>query len=146
MLWLDGVWPRDEDASDPGNTRGDCPADSGNPADVIAEHGDAYVESASLFVKKSERLTNLLLAAMSAGPTSATAPSVPPPACKRPIRRRLPRRRGKGQREAMGASTGRLGLVGGRSWFIGFGSLLVHIRACPCLILAVHIFRSADKR
>jgi cellulose 1,4-beta-cellobiosidase len=59
MLWLDGVWPRDEDASDPGNTRGDCPADSGVPSEVIAEHGDAYVDPSpfSLFSKRSQRLT-----------------------------------------------------------------------------------------
>lgn len=43
MLWLDGVWPRDADTSIPGVVRGNCPADSGVPAEVIAENGDAYV-------------------------------------------------------------------------------------------------------
>jgi cellulose 1,4-beta-cellobiosidase len=43
MLWLDGAWPRDADPSEPGVTRGDCPADSGNPSDVVNEHADAYV-------------------------------------------------------------------------------------------------------
>lgn len=41
MLWLDGAWPRDADPSEPGVTRGDCPADSGNPSDVVNEHADA---------------------------------------------------------------------------------------------------------
>jgi cellulose 1,4-beta-cellobiosidase len=43
MLWLDGAWPRDADPSDPGVTRGSCPADSGNPDDVLEEQGDSYV-------------------------------------------------------------------------------------------------------
>lgn len=43
MLWLDGKWPRDAPDATPGAVRGDCPADSGVPAEVIAEHGDAYV-------------------------------------------------------------------------------------------------------
>ncbi|KFA71473.1 hypothetical protein S40288_08013 [Stachybotrys chartarum IBT 40288] len=43
MLWLDGSWPREADPSAPGVTRGDCPADSGDPSEVISQHGDAYV-------------------------------------------------------------------------------------------------------
>jgi cellulose 1,4-beta-cellobiosidase len=43
MLWLDGAWPRDADPSEPGITRGDCPADSGNPAEVVEQHANAYV-------------------------------------------------------------------------------------------------------
>ena len=43
MLWLDGVWPRGADTSEPGVERGSCPADSGVPADVIAQNPEAYV-------------------------------------------------------------------------------------------------------
>lgn len=43
MLWLDGVWPRGGDINTPGIHRGDCPADSGNPDEVVAENPDAYV-------------------------------------------------------------------------------------------------------
>jgi cellulose 1,4-beta-cellobiosidase len=43
MLWLDGVWPREADASEPGVARGNCPADSGVPDEVIAAHPDAHV-------------------------------------------------------------------------------------------------------
>ncbi|CAH0056051.1 unnamed protein product [Clonostachys solani] len=43
MLWLDGVWPRDADASSPGKKRGDCPATSGVPDEVIANYPNAFV-------------------------------------------------------------------------------------------------------
>lgn len=43
MLWLDGLWPRNADPATPGTLRGDCPVDSGEPAEVIAQHPDAYV-------------------------------------------------------------------------------------------------------
>jgi cellulose 1,4-beta-cellobiosidase len=43
MLWLDGVWPRDADPAKPGIARGDCPADSGNPDQVVTDNPDAYV-------------------------------------------------------------------------------------------------------
>ena len=43
MLWLDGHWPREANASDPGVVRGNCPADSGVPSEVIANNPDAYV-------------------------------------------------------------------------------------------------------
>ncbi|KFH44057.1 Exoglucanase-like protein [Hapsidospora chrysogenum ATCC 11550] len=43
MLWLDGLWPRDAPEDQPGALRGDCPADSGVPDEVIEEHADAYV-------------------------------------------------------------------------------------------------------
>ncbi|KAH7303444.1 cellobiohydrolase [Stachybotrys elegans] len=43
MLWLDGSWPRDADPATPGVTRGDCPADSGVPSEVIEDHASAYV-------------------------------------------------------------------------------------------------------
>jgi len=43
MLWLDGQWPRDANASDPGVTRGSCAQDSGVPSEVIANHPDAHV-------------------------------------------------------------------------------------------------------
>lgn len=42
MLWLDSTYPIDE-AGTPGAERGDCPTDSGVPAEVIAEQGDSYV-------------------------------------------------------------------------------------------------------
>lgn len=38
MLWLDSSYPP-EKAGQPGGDRGDCPQDSGVPADVEAEHG-----------------------------------------------------------------------------------------------------------
>lgn len=41
MLWLDGVWPREGDVNQPGVARGNCPADSGVPDEVIAAHPDA---------------------------------------------------------------------------------------------------------
>ena len=40
MLWLDGLYPRNSDPSQPGNLRGDCPADSGVPDEVIANYPD----------------------------------------------------------------------------------------------------------
>lgn len=43
MLWLDGDFPIGYDPSKPGISRGPCPADSGNPADVLREQSDATV-------------------------------------------------------------------------------------------------------
>ncbi|KAG9249822.1 exoglucanase [Emericellopsis atlantica] len=43
MLWLDGLYPRDSDPSEPGNLRGDCPASSGVPSEVIDTYPDSYV-------------------------------------------------------------------------------------------------------
>lgn len=42
MLWLDSTYPP-EKAGQPGALRGPCATDSGVPAEVIAEHGDATV-------------------------------------------------------------------------------------------------------
>jgi cellulose 1,4-beta-cellobiosidase len=43
MLWLDGLYPRGSDPEVPGHLRGDCPADSGVPSEVVANHPDTYV-------------------------------------------------------------------------------------------------------
>lgn len=85
MLWLDGVWPADGDASQPGIERGDCPADSGEPDEVVANNPDAYVPFLLDEPQSSALLTCCPVS--SPGPTSASAPSAPPPA--RP--KRLPR-------------------------------------------------------
>lgn len=78
MLWLDGKWPREANDSTPGAVRGDCPADSGVPADVIAENPDAYVEPLPCVpVYNFWMLTALL--ATSPGPISASDLLVPPP-------------------------------------------------------------------
>ena len=42
MLWLDSTYPPEKEGQ-PGAARGDCPQDSGVPADVEAQYPDAYV-------------------------------------------------------------------------------------------------------
>lgn len=42
MLWLDSIYPPEKEGQ-PGGARGDCPQDSGVPADVEANYPDAYV-------------------------------------------------------------------------------------------------------
>ena len=42
MLWLDSTYPPEKEGL-PGGARGDCPTDSGVPAEVIEEHPDAQV-------------------------------------------------------------------------------------------------------
>ncbi|KAK7216841.1 hypothetical protein V2G26_004844 [Clonostachys chloroleuca] len=41
MLWLDGVWPKDSTSL--GAKRGDCPANSGVPSEVVANYPDSFV-------------------------------------------------------------------------------------------------------
>jgi len=43
MLWLDSNYPPDGDEMTPGVARGPCPTDSGVPADVESQQGDATV-------------------------------------------------------------------------------------------------------
>ena len=44
MLWLDGNYPSDKDPSVPGVSRGPCPEDSGDPADMENNYPDATVK------------------------------------------------------------------------------------------------------
>lgn len=50
MLWLDSIYPTDANESDPGAARGTCPTDSGKPADVESNHGDATVTFSNIKV------------------------------------------------------------------------------------------------
>ncbi|KAK1149729.1 hypothetical protein N8T08_005283 [Aspergillus melleus] len=43
MLWLDSNYPTDAPSTNPGVARGTCDISSGDPADVEANHPDAYV-------------------------------------------------------------------------------------------------------
>jgi len=44
MLWLDSDYPLDKDPSVPGVSRGPCPTDSGDPADMESNYPDATVK------------------------------------------------------------------------------------------------------
>lgn len=48
MLWLDSSYPVDRDPSEPGVKRGDCPTDSGVPADVEANSPGATVKFSNI--------------------------------------------------------------------------------------------------
>ncbi|KAF4570093.1 hypothetical protein EYR40_009079 [Pleurotus pulmonarius] len=43
MLWLDSDFPLDKSPSEPGVSRGACPTTSGDPDDMVANHGSASV-------------------------------------------------------------------------------------------------------
>lgn len=42
MLWLDSIYPPEKEGM-PGAARGDCPQDSGVPAETIEQYPDAQV-------------------------------------------------------------------------------------------------------
>eukprot|EP00091_Calanus_sinicus_P009334 TRINITY_DN2187_c0_g1_i6.p1 TRINITY_DN2187_c0_g1~~TRINITY_DN2187_c0_g1_i6.p1 ORF type:complete len:539 (+),score=164.76 TRINITY_DN2187_c0_g1_i6:266-1882(+) len=44
MLWLDSTFPADSSPSEPGNSRGSCPTDSGVPSDLQNNYGSATVK------------------------------------------------------------------------------------------------------
>ena len=75
MLWLDSTYPPEKEGQ-PGAARGDCPQDSGVPADVEAQYPDAYVPH--IPSTESNVLGINRFAARLSGPTSASDLLAPP--------------------------------------------------------------------
>ncbi|PGH01701.1 hypothetical protein AJ79_07855 [Helicocarpus griseus UAMH5409] len=48
MLWLDSTYPVDADPEAPGVARGECPTDSGVPADLVEQFPDATVKFSNI--------------------------------------------------------------------------------------------------
>ena len=74
MLWLDSSYPP-EKAGQPGGDRGDCPQDSGVPADVESQYGSVR---SPMYSKTYNSLTESMHRLPSLTATSASGPLGPP--------------------------------------------------------------------